>query len=60
MIYLYIHRYIHAYIYIYIYIYFFSENSQTLDNTDLLDPEKCNEFVNDRDICRENNDMDKK
>ena len=49
----------HIHIYIYIF-FFFSENSQTLDNTDLLDPEKCNEFVNDRDICRENNDMDKK
>ena len=42
----------------------FSENSQTLDNSELLDPEQENEFVNDKDIistscCTESNDIDK-
>ena len=42
----------------------FSENSQILDNSEVLDPEKDNEFVNDNDklptsCCTERNDMDK-
>ena len=42
----------------------FSESSQILDNSELLDPKHDNQFVNDSDIlstlrCTESYDMDK-